>query len=451
MDPAAGAPDERIIWSVVEEHLDELEFAISQLERTFDHPLRTLAELETGVEARLAAHLDALVIAGPEVLDKLIAPVLEDPPSAAAERVAAAALALVTLGRLDPFAALLGHEHAGVRAAAARGAALAADGLSVDAWALARLGKADGANAHGLLDLAAGRALETPPLLGWLQSDDPHVTAAAARACRRANGSFHLPVVNHLLTHADRAVKGHALVAALAWSSPAAWAACEQDAFAKAPSPAALALYALLGGPNQHEKLFGLLTSAAHRTPVLRVLGLTGNLKLVPRLLDIAGDDKKPDEAKLAGQAIALLTGLDLRDDAFLSPPPKGKKKERAEARAALPPFDEDDLDANLVPPPEAELPIPNRDAIARWWTPRASRLDHERRHLTGYPFSLDAVLKFLAGGPLGARHAIGLLFGVLTAGRLWIDTRAPSRRQRAQLTAAREGLAKLPPNRFGW
>jgi uncharacterized protein (TIGR02270 family) len=458
MDRPVGALAEGIIWGVVEEHLDELEFGIAQLEAAFEHPLRTLDDIESGAEARLAAHLDGLVIAGPAAVASLAEPILDDAEAAPPARVSAAALSLIATGGFELFATLLAHADRAVRAAAVRAGALAGEG-PVDDWLRESLREPNAQQLAGVLELVAARGLEPPPLLGWLQSDDPDVVIAAARAIKRSSPRLHLPIVSYLITHAELEVRNQALIAGLAWGEPRAWQVCEREALnPEQPSALAMTLYALLGAPPQHERLAALLGRRPHHRQALRALGYSGNLNMVPRLLDHLGSGVPDDEAKIAAQAIATITGLDLGDESFTiaeAPPPDTHRLPPAaqdpEARATLPPLAEDDLDADLVPPPEAILPRPDPRSIARWWAQRGSRLDPRRRHLGGRSFSREVLIGLLAVGPAGRRHALGLALGVQTGGRAWIDTRARPAHQRAQLAAVSASGVPFLPDRSAW
>ena len=83
------------LWDIVEEHLDEAEFLWEQWEHALLAPNYTLDELADGPEARLLAHLDGLVVGGPEVARRLLIPTLDE--DVEPTRVRAAALALLLL------------------------------------------------------------------------------------------------------------------------------------------------------------------------------------------------------------------------------------------------------------------------------------------------------------------------------------------------------------------
>ncbi|MFP2928038.1 hypothetical protein ACLESO_23120, partial [Pyxidicoccus sp. 3LG] len=61
-------------WDIAEEHLDEAAFLFRQREKDRVSPLYTLQELADGVEGRLLAHVDALVLGGPRVARRLLLP-----------------------------------------------------------------------------------------------------------------------------------------------------------------------------------------------------------------------------------------------------------------------------------------------------------------------------------------------------------------------------------------
>jgi hypothetical protein len=148
-----------------------------------------------------------------------------------------------------------------------------------------------------------------------------------------------------------------------------------------------------------------------------------------------------PLAAKIASQAIATISGIDLRDPALAAPaaPPSAKAPEEdPEAARALPPLEEDDLDADLVPRPEEELPDPNAIAIRRAcesWLPQAAK---GARLLGGRPLTPEGVASFLERAPLGQRHVVAMAVGIRTGGSVEIETRGFVGQQRRDLAALR-------------
>lgn len=100
-----------------------------------------------------------------------------------------------------------------------------------------------------------------------------------------------------------------------------------------------------------------------------------------------------------------------------------------------MPPLEEDDLDADLRPTPEEELPIPNAEAMAKWWHEVAPHFEETTRYLAGQPASQDVFpavgLAALATQPTRRRHGIGLALSIRTGGAGRVRTRALAREQK--------------------
>jgi uncharacterized protein (TIGR02270 family) len=435
--------DDRVLWDVVEEHLDELEFSLEQVDRAHGNPLLTLPELARGAEARLLAHLDGLVIAGPTVVKRLAEPFLAEMDPERPTRVTALVLALIQNGLHDTVTSLLEHEDRRIRLAAATGCGLA-NNSEFNLQTLARVGRAlPVIDVSASLEFLGLRQLAAPPRLDLLKNGTPDIVAAAVLASRSGDKATYLPVMEHLTGHADATVRDRALSLALAWGSRTAWQTCERQALDKhRVFPFSMGVYAQLGGPSEHEKLAQLRALDTHRPHVFRALGLSGNPDMVPTLLEYL-EAEKPLEAKLAAQAISAIGGLDLSDDVFALPPEAEPEIE------SLPPIEEDDLDADLVPPPEAVLPLPDAAAIRLWWKETAPGLQPVRRYIRGRPFTPESLFWALENGPLGYRHALALALAFRSGAQIWLGTRVGSAEQRRALEAARSRLRRFLPNPF--
>jgi uncharacterized protein (TIGR02270 family) len=441
-----------VLWDVVLEHLDEAAFGLEQLARAFEHPLWSLADVAGYPEARLLAHLDGLVVAGDAIVERVLVPALLEPEDEQPARITAAALALAQLGQRAALAPALAHEQDAVRRGAVHACALAAD-PKLDDWVLSELRKAkEPRQRAALLEVAAARGLPPPPLLESLQADDPALVAAAAHVARRADARTHLPVIEYLVAHPERAVREAALLPALAWGSRVAWDACRSWALdASAPCPFALNLYASLGGRGEHERIARLLQSEAHRAAALLALGLSGNVAQVPVLLaQLRGDD--PLLVKIAAQSLSMITGIDLGDEALAraDQPVQEQQDEPMEdeddAASALPALADDDLDADLAPAPEQALPELDADAVEHRVQEVVAGLAAEQRYLAGEPFGPTVALNALEHGPQRRRHAVALALAIRSGGQVWLDTRAFTARQRADVAAVRAlALRKLP------
>jgi uncharacterized protein (TIGR02270 family) len=436
-----GVTDSLILWNIVETHFDELEFAVEQFERRLEDPMRTLDDLAKYPQPWLDAHVDGLVVGGDEVRMKILAPQLAEAAADQASRVQAAALAVIAAGRFDLLWPAVSSDHDVVRRAVARAAALQPR-PQLDAWVHDRLNQKPSESAlAGLLELTAARREAPPNLLAALQSEDAGLVAAATRAALHGDSKLYLPVLEHLLNHPDRGVRDAALIATLVWQSRAAWQALERDALTSSDAMT-LALYAALGGRKHHARLVERLASETDRAPVLFALGYSGNAAMLAELVKFLRSPVSL-ERKVAVQSISLISGLELTSQEYVIttgaaqepgqlPPPEADP----EARAALPPLDEEDLDADLVPQPEDGLPDFDARLIERYC--KRLTLDSSRRLLGGAPFGAEMLLDYLERSALRRHHALALALGVLTAGSVWFESRASAAGQRAQLAALR-------------
>jgi uncharacterized protein (TIGR02270 family) len=442
---ASTSPSEAgVLWDVVEEHLAEAEFAVEQVDRALDSPLTTLKVLADGFESRLLAHVDGLVVGGAAVRERLIDPLVTEKEP---ERASALVVAGMVLGASGAFAAwrpVLADGDAKVRAAGIRACAWTG-GASQASWVVERLkARPSQEESASLLEICGRRGIRVSAVVEWLQHDSPLVVRAAVQAARHTEAKTHLPVVEHLLGHPDEGVRDGAVVATLAWGSRAAWSTCAHLALSEArPHPMAMALYAALGGPAEHDRLLRQLARPKHVRAAVFALGLTGNVRVLPVLVEqvTAGT---PLVRKLAVQAISMITGLDV---STVSPPtkkpPSGEElpppEQDLEAMRSLPPLEEDDLDGDIVPPPEDALPEVDETLVRRHCDEVAARLTTDRRWLAGKPFDAEALWTQLREAPLGRRHALGTSLFVRSGASAWIDTRALPTQQRG-------ALAGLPP-----
>jgi uncharacterized protein (TIGR02270 family) len=427
--PTAAAnpePGLAVLWNVVEEHLEEAAYALTQFQRSLESPLLTLQSLAWHPEASLLAHVDALLVAGPPALDRLIAPLLDEPDPAELDVITLAAWVTCEAGEFDALAAPLANADPVVRGAAAR-AARYCGGADLDAWidnALMRT--SSGALRSGLLEMAARRQLPHM-LLACLQSDDAALVESAARAALYAEPGAHLPIMQDLLEHDSVRVREAALLACLSWGSQQAWQRCREWALDPA-QPLALAtpLYAALGGRADHAELAGMLETPTTRKRALYALGFSGNTALADTLFPyLTSEDAL--EAKLAFQGLALLFGFQPSDDAFAAPEPPDEDE-------PPPALEDDDLDADLVPPALAALPAPRAQAVIDFCVSAGGARSTTARCLLGRDFTATQLERALIEAPLATRHILAQALGVRSAGSLWIDTYALTRRQRAQV-----------------
>lgn len=421
--------EDLILWDVVEEHLDEAEFLFGQWQRAHSSSSYTLDTLARGPESRLLAHVDGLVVNGAPVVERLLVPVLREPEEPSVTRAAAASLALIGLGRHDVVVDALLHADAVTSLGAERALALGAP-PAFDEWLPRVLPSGLGRGQRAaLLRIAAERGLAIGNLLLYLQSQDPQEVAAAAYAAAWSDGPLHAPLLDYLLDDPRPLVADAALVTALVHSSRAAFQRCIARASDTAsPDALAMLLIALLGQPSQHDLLTAHLDRGTHRVAALFALGYTGQAAIVPILLGRL-DEKDAPTRKLAAEAIATITGLDMTADAFVRD---------ASARDAdeLPPL-EVDLDADLVPTEVEALPEPDPETIGAWWNAHEASMDRRCRLLLGAPWTYEKALSSTTTESMRRRAPLVQWLRMRSGGHAKLTAQVFSSTQRAQTDAA--------------
>jgi uncharacterized protein (TIGR02270 family) len=442
-EAATGEPP--VLWSVVQEHLDEAGFGLERFEALLNSPILTLENL-ADIEALLDAHVDGLVIGGKAVAERLLLPLLIE-GEAELPRVTAAALTLLASGDIAPVATALGHASPLVRKAVLRAGELGASSR-LDA-ALSKMLASSAPGTRGVaLQLAAARRLAIPALAASLACSEEDEQVGALRAASPQNPQ-ELTWVEHLMgaSTAPR-VREAAMLAGLEYGSHQAWSLCQANALrAEHCNPLALALFAGLADPTQQALLYSLTQSETHKYAAFGCLGYTGSVGLVPWLIQQAAseDDRT---AKLAGEAFFIITGAPqegLIVEATNQPQtPSTLAAEDEETQESLPPLEQDDLDADLAPSADDALPRPDARALEAWWQANGSRFDARFRYLAGAPLTFDAFRRALETFPLRQRHVLSALIAIRTAGATRIDTRGFTRAQRAQ-------MAELPSAQTPW
>jgi uncharacterized protein (TIGR02270 family) len=139
---------------------------------------------------------------------------------------------------------------------------------------------------------------------------------------------------------------------------------------------------------------------------------------------------------RIAGEAYASITGADLVRDRLTAPEPAEPPP--------LPPIEEEDLDADLVPRREDLWSLPDPDACAAHWASVEGRFAPETRYVRGMPFTLNALMEAIAQGPMLRRDDYALELYVRTNGACDVETRAGGPTQRRMMNEASTRLASL-------
>lgn len=279
------------------------------------------------------------------------------------------------------------------------------------------------------LEMLADRGIPTGDwLLHMLGSTDVRVVRAAARLARHSAVSSVLDAVGRLADSSDARVRQTVLSTALIHGLSGAWEVVSYASLQAPEEPelvrrSALAWIAQFGNESAVAALTGDLGARGSRADRVWALGLSGWPAAVDQCVALLDD---PKVCRLAAEAICAITGLS-RDM-------EGAWRVKPVRDDELPELDEEDLDADLVPTAEDKLPWPEPGVIAQWWAARRATFHPQTRYLGGRPMDGACVLDALASAPLRRRHALAFELAVRSGGAAWLDTRASTARQRAQL-----------------
>lgn len=436
-----------LLWDVQEEHLSEAESCVETWELGFESPVHSIADIRSGVEERLMAHTQGLIVGGAPVFAKLVRPILERELDDDRFRTAAAALTLLDgSGREGPDI-VLGY----FPRARAQGwwGLIRAGHLSrrsdLAARILAEIEPLEGLPLAGRLEVLAGLGVDVgKPLRKWLGHAHPAIRRVSARLARHATSSKILRLLLPLLHDRDPWLREAALESALIRGLPGSWQAACEVAFGSETPPslrrAALGWVAMQGDAGVHARLLASLR-ARPSAELLWAAMISGRPDAIPIALELLDH---PKLGRAAGEVIASIAGLSTREHGYwLDEGATGRFG--SQAAQALPALAADDLDANLVPPEHLRLRRPNAPAIRAWWHRSAAHFSPQLRYLGGHPLSLAQLEAILHDCSMRRRHPLALELAIRSAGEGLLDTRAPARVQiprAAAIFARLEGRA---------
>jgi uncharacterized protein (TIGR02270 family) len=429
----------RILWDVLEEHLEEAAFLWRQRERSLVAPDERLEDLADGEEPRLLAHLRGLVTGGAAGAERLLRPALaaEEP-----ERVGAAAWALLSSREADGTARVLRALDAAEQAPRAgllRALALGERPGLDEALLRAAPGLEPLPRAGVLEALVHRRAAVAPLLAGLPPGASPPVWRAVLRACRLVP----LPLASNWLRgaieHSRRELQEAARATGLIHHLREPWLLCRKDVKqGRVQGRVPLLALAIGGGGREAELLVEALGGPLPRDEVLWALGFSGRLSAAEALLEVI----RVEGSWLAADSFAAITGLPLEEPRFL---------EKVEADEE--PEGEDTEDAMAEVAEEAELPGPaapdlkvRAAEVEAWWREARPRFEARGRYLLGRPWSPEGLVSALEGVSLRRRPVLAWELAVRSRGACQVEPRAWARMQRASLARARDVRLAVQP-----
>jgi uncharacterized protein (TIGR02270 family) len=173
--------------------------------------------------------------------------------------------------------------------------------------------------------------------------------------------------------------------------------------------------------PDGHTWIKKLALNSEHQRLAVVGSGSLGDPASIPRLIDTMAF---PELARVAGEAFAMITGVDIAYEDL-----EGEWPEGFEAGPTESPEDEDvDMD------PDEDLPWPEPELIADWWQKNKSSFQNGRRYLCGKPISEEQCQHVLRYGFQRQRAAAAIELAMLNPGQPLFEVRAPGFQQQKLL-----------------
>jgi uncharacterized protein (TIGR02270 family) len=166
-----------------------------------------------------------------------------------------------------------------------------------------------------------------------------------------------------------------------------------------------------------HTVLRQLAENRLQRRWVIMGSGIAGDPVYVPWLIRHMVDEKT---ARLTGEAVALITGLDIADAGLDTKPPEGFE----------PGPSENPEDPNVEMDPDEGLPWPDAKKVEEWWAENSSRFQKGTRYFMGKPVTREHCIDVLKNGYQRQRILAAHYLCLLEPGTPLFNTNAPAWRQ---------------------
>ncbi len=250
-------------------------------------------------------------------------------------------------------------------------------------------------------------------------SEDVLLRSRAIRAVGELGMTWFLPDVKQHLTDKDDMCRFYA-----AWSS-----ALHKDkdavpvlcSFAESgkeyAEKACMMAVRIVRLPDAHKWLEKVAKNPELQRIAIKGIGAAGDPVWIPYLIEWM---KKPEFARVAGEAFSMITGVDIAYEDVEGEIPKG-----FEAGPTEDPEDED-----VETDPDEDLAFPDPVLIAKWWNTNRSAYQNGARYLLGKPVS-EGHLKDVLRKGFQRQRACAAIWLAMIQGKPLIEVRAPGFRQR--------------------
>ncbi len=416
-----------MLWDVVEEHLDEAAFLATQWEQALVSPTHTLSEVADRVEARLLAHVDALVVGGERVVERLLEPALQDGSEGMAF---AAALALLSDASAESEAmvlAALGTAESGPTEQLQRALELMPSQhrqsaiLPLLSSPLPRV-RVAAARVLGFQQVDLGAAL-------WnlLNDPDPETLAAGLYCLRyrpQRDAEF---LLRQTLGSPHAAVVDAALGAGAVAGQPEVLEHCRTVLHGRHPATGtASLLLALLGSATDVKSLVAAVSQPESAAKIIFALGLGGTRDAADSCLDWL---QVPALVAAASECFVTITGVDAEKEQLVLPPREEENDDVVE-------------ETNELAPQQSAAPVLlDGVAVAAWWQKNRSAFAVADRYFLGQPIQRQDPKAWLAAierANMRQRHPLALALAACTRGQVVLQTHGLARDQRDQFSQLR-------------
>jgi uncharacterized protein (TIGR02270 family) len=415
------SPEER---DILEEHAAQAAFLWAIRDAASGDVLYDLSSL-CDLDERLEAHLDGLRLGGAEGLEIAEATLDDVDPGTAftATVLAVEGCDLRGIARLLDWVER--------RPALARGFEAALGWAPAEAFARISRGLLasscpPGVQALGLAGCAWHRADPGPALDLALHASDPRLRGRALSTAGKVGRMDLEGAVRQALRagEEDEACRFAAAWTGALWRQPeaaGALAAMAEGGGAFAERAAAMAARGMPQGAARGWLLGLGRAGGAQRRAALAGAAALGDAGLVPWLIEQMGE---PATARLAGGAMARITGADFVRDELAGRAPKGFVTGPTE----------DPEDEDVAMDPDESLPWPDVAAAQRWWSGKESAFQGDARYLLGRPMDAEGLEEVLRGGDQQARAGAAVELCLLKKRRVVFEVRGRGERQREAL-----------------
>jgi uncharacterized protein (TIGR02270 family) len=417
---------------LVEESFEEAGFLWSRWESDLSSISRNIDEVWSWTEDRLSGALDGALLASDAMLEPWVRRSIES-----GRRQELSSLAYVLSTSAAPSArALLARTLADAKGtrlnALIRGLEVAPlDGTFAPVTkVLARQSPEHAAALSGLK--AFRRAALGDELKVGYESADPACQVLALHAARQLPLQYAAAWVDAGLKSEHAAVRAAAMQTGIRHQIPNAWheaiiAVRERNSeYARL-----LPVLAMLGHETEHQLIFSLLGEPKLQRRAIWSLGCIGTQEAAHYCIVAL---KHPKLARMAAEAYCAITGVDLVRERMSLPEPDEPS----------PAFEDDDLDANLVPSAEDQWPLPNPDALKEHWQRQHQRLQPGIRYARGEAVEPMTLMRAIETAPMLRRPSYLFELYVRSSGKYDAEPRTTRSIQRQMMAAGRMRLAEL-------